>query len=465
MNLSTALLSIILIFPLCLAFLQNCFRTNSIIWRTVNALGPIIFFLLNCWLLIYIVQHDFVHYTADFWHFSSGIKLNFEANLLLTSFMVFVSFLWIMNSLYTIPYLDIKYSEKDSKRFFFYISLSIFAATLVTFADNLPLIFAGYEFLTFTTLPLVVYSGLREAKKSTHIYVDTLVCISLACLLPALIVLETHDYGNTLWQILLPFLIVYGLAKCALFPLHFWLPKAMVAPTPVSAMFHAVAVVKIGIICLLKFVFLNSDLTLNLHNSAYLLHYIAGFSAIYAGARAIQKDNLKAILAYSTITHLSYLIMTVGLFDREALPAIMFHIFAHGLAKLTLFMATGAISAKNRIYNVSEIHGIAHQMPLTMGCFIISALSIIGIPPFFGGISKFLLIMHNRGSFFGIGVLIVGTMLNVYYMSRIIFYSMERNAQIEGISEAPRGMLLPMLICTILTITFGVIGFWLFLYH
>lgn len=464
------LLTSILLFPLILAFVQILLPRNSIIWKIFNVGGSIAFLILNCLQLTQItnlIDHNVFEPSAPkillhVWEFMPGITMAFEANFLSVIFMIFVAFLWIMNSLYAFAYLEMKYPQKDSRDFFFFIALSIFATTIAAFSANLITMFLGYELLTLSTLPLIIYSGLSNAKKSANLYFTTLMFASIFFLLPTVIVLYSEN-PSTFWQTSLPFFAIFGVAKCALFPFHFWLPRAMVAPTPVSAMFHAVAVVKIGILCVLKIVFFHSNLHLNVQDSAYILHYIAGFSALYASVMAMRKVNLKEILAYSTITQLSYLIMTICLWDKQAVFAVMMHVVSHGFGKITLFMAAGAIAAKTQIYELSTIYGIGRKMPVTMLCFTLCSLSIIGIPPLAGGLSKFLLMMYNERSTFGIAVLIIGTVLNTYYLSRVVFYAWDRNAQIEGkIDEAPRLMVVPMLICTFITIVLGIFGFVLF---
>lgn len=457
-----SLLIFIVIFPLLLGFLQLFLPQNSKIWQICNVLGPIIFFAANCVQLYKLLYVDENPLNWQIFQLAPDINLSLQIDVLSAPFMVFVSFLWILNSIYALPYLRLKYEHKDNRNFFFWICTAIFATTLTAFSANVISMFFGYELLTLATLPLVIYSGLDNAKQSCNLYFNTLMFASIFFLFPAVLLL--HNWAEfqqieNFWQILLPFCIVFGVAKAALFPFHFWLPRAMVAPTPVSAMFHAVAVVKIGILCLLKMIYVFSDLHAKIHFSAHYLHYLAGFSALYCSVVALRQQNIKAILAYSTLAQLSYIIMTICLWQTTIIWPVMLHIVSHGIAKIALFFGAGAISAKTRVYELGEMFGMAHKMPITMTCFSLCTLSIIGIPPFFGAFSKFFLIQQNSTSIFGMCIFIIATVLNALYLGKILFYAWDRNVQIDHVDEAPTAMLIPMLLCTVLSIGLGIGGF------
>jgi multicomponent Na+:H+ antiporter subunit D len=222
---------------------------------------------------------------------------------------------------------------------------------------------------------------------------------------------------------LLLFLYVYGIGKAALMPIHRWLPAAMVAPTPVSALLHAVAVVKAGVFTVLKVIvyLFGSDF---LRESGYgdWLAYIAGATVLTASLIAMTKDNLKARLAYSTVSQLSYIILGAALFTPLGAIGGAMHIAMHALGKITLFFCAGAIYVASGKTKISDMHGIGRVMPFTLFAFFIGSLSVIGLPPMGGSWSKYFIAMGalESGQIVFVAVLMISSLLNIAYLLPIV---------------------------------------------
>jgi len=207
-------------------------------------------------------------------------------------------------------------------------------------------------------------------------------------------------------------------------PLHSWLPAAMVAPTPVSALLHAVAVVKAGVFTVVKvivYIFGYEYLASSLVNN--WLVYVAGFTILAASIVALRQDNLKRRLAYSTISQLSYVVMATAILAPLSVMGAVLHIAAHAIGKITLFFAAGSIYTAAHKTEISQLNGIGRKMPWTMGAFAIASLSMIGVPPTAGFLSKWYILMGaiQVEHVFAIGVIIISTLLNAGYFIPIIY--------------------------------------------
>jgi multicomponent Na+:H+ antiporter subunit D len=268
--------------------------------------------------------------------------------------------------------------------------------------------------------------------------------------------------GNVALSLLLA-LFAFGTAKAAIFPIHYWLPAAMVAPTPVSALLHAVAVVKAGVFTVLKIVVYVFGIdTLAAAGAAQWLVYLAGFTVVGASLVALRQDDLKRRLAYSTVSQLSYVVMGAAMATMTGVLGAGLQIAMHAAGKITLFFCAGAIAVASHKYKVSELAGIGRVMPVTMTAFLIGSLSIIGLPPFGGMWSKWWLIVAaaEQGSLFVIIVLIVSTLLNVAYLLSIVataFFVAPQGQSDHGptkIAEAPLACVIPLsltaLLCMVL---------------
>ena len=367
-----------------------------------------------------------------------NLSITFTVEPLGMLFGLVASGLWIVNSIYSIGYMR-ENNEKNQTRFYFFFAIALTGAIGVAFAGNMLTLFFSYEVLTLSTFPLVTHSGKPDAIKSGRTYLGILLSTSIGLQLLAIIWTWqttgtlTFEAGGILngkmsdgaVSILL-LLYVYGIGKAALMPVHRWLPAAMVAPTPVSALLHAVAVVKAGVFTVVKVIvyifgydFLSEAININ-----WLL-YIAGFTIIAASLVALRQDNLKRRLAYSTISQLSYVVMAAAILAPLSIMGAVLHIAAHAVGKITLFFAAGSIYTATHKTEISQLNGIGRKMPWTMGAFSVASLSMIGIPPTVGFISKWYILMGAIQSeqIFAISVIILSTLLNAGYFVPIIYCS------------------------------------------
>jgi multicomponent Na+:H+ antiporter subunit D len=364
-----------------------------------------------------------------------GLELRFTLEPLGMLFALIASGLWIVNSIYSIGYMRAK-KESNQTRFYVCFALAIFGAMGVALAGNMFTLFIFYEVLTITTYPLVTHAGTPEAMRSGRTYLGLLLGSSIGLQLAAIIgtwyltgTLDFRDGGVFAGHVqgpvigLLLFLYVYGIGKAALMPIHRWLPAAMVAPTPVSALLHAVAVVKAGVFTVLKVIvyLFGSDF---LRESGYgdWLAYIAGATVLTASLIAMTKDNLKARLAYSTVSQLSYIILGAALFTPLGAIGGAMHIAMHALGKITLFFCAGAIYVASGKTKISDMHGIGRVMPFTLFAFFIGSLSVIGLPPMGGSWSKYFIAMGalESGQIVFVAVLMISSLLNIAYLLPIV---------------------------------------------
>jgi multicomponent Na+:H+ antiporter subunit D len=364
-----------------------------------------------------------------------GAALTLAAEPLGCLFAVIASFLWLVTSLYSIGYMR-SHHERNQTRFYAFFAVAIAGAMGVAFAGNLVTLFVFYEALTLTTIPLVGHAGTAEARRGAGVYAGILLATSFALLLPAIVATGqaagTYDFrpGGILsgkvdgWTAaLLLALFVFGIAKAAVMPVHRWLPAAMVAPTPVSALLHAVAVVKAGVFAIVKIVLYVFGLDLLRETDATdWLVAVAAFTIIAASIVALRQDNLKRRLAYSTVSQLSYVVLGAALLAPQSVIGAGLHIAAHAFAKITLFFAAGAILVAANKTEVSQLDGIGRRMPWTMAAFAVAALSMIGVPPTGGFISKWFLLngAFEAGLPLVAAVIVLSTLLNAGYFLPII---------------------------------------------
>jgi len=365
-----------------------------------------------------------------------GLQIAFKVEPLGMLFALIASSLWIVNSLYSIGYMRGN-NEAHQTRFFVCFALAISATMGIAFSSNLFTLFIFYELLTLSTYPLVTHHGTDAAREGGRVYLGLLLSTSTVFLLPALVfiwyIAGTTDFtvggiladklGPTGLAVLLA-LCAFGIGKAALMPFHRWLPAAMVAPTPVSALLHAVAVVKAGVFSVVKVIVYVFGLdTLALAGAAHWLVAVAGFTIIAASVVALTADNLKRRLAYSTISQLSYVIMAAALLAPLSLIGAVLHIAAHAVGKITLFFAAGAIYTTAHKTEVSQLDGIGRRMPWTMGAFAIAALSMIGLPPAVGFISKWYILSGAMAAqhWFAVAVIALSTLLNAGYFLPIVY--------------------------------------------
>lgn len=400
-----------------------------------------------------------------------GIALHLAIEPLGMMFAVIASLLWLINTIYSIGYMRGN-NEQHQTRFYVCFAIAIGCTLGLAFSANLFTLFIFYEVLSISTYPLVAHKGNELAKKGARTYLAILMGSSIGFLLLAIIwtwslagtvdfraggILSEH-IGQPVIGILL-FLFIYGIGKAALMPLHRWLPAAMVAPTPVSALLHAVAVVKAGVFTVMKvIIYIFSPAVLSDSLAADWIMYLAGISIVLASTIALFQDNLKRRLAYSTISQLSYVTIAAILVAPFSLMAAALHIAAHAFGKITLFFAAGAIYTATHKTEISQLKGIGRQMPWTMGAFTIGALSMIGIPPAAGFLSKWYLLLGSfqAQEWFVFVVIIISTMLNAAYFLPILYTAFIEKADDQvsfaGIQEAPLAIVIALTTTALLTL-------------
>jgi multicomponent Na+:H+ antiporter subunit D len=379
-------------------------------------------------------------------------------------FALLASFLWIVTSIYSIGYMR-AHGEKHQTRFYICFAVAIASTMGIALAANMFTLFIFYEVLTLSTYPLVTHSGTPEARRAGRIYLGVLLGTSIGLQLVAVVwtwaLAGTLDFttGGILRDHASPLIIgvlfalyVFGIGKAAIMPFHRWLPAAMVAPTPVSALLHAVAVVKAGVFTILKvtvYIF-GIDLLADIGATRWIA-YVAAATIILASLVAMGKDNLKARLAYSTISQLSYVVLGAMLVNVWGIIGAGMHIVMHAFGKITLFFCAGAILVATHKTDVSQMRGLGRRMPITMAAFLIGALSIIGLPPLGGTWSKWYLVLGTleAGDMVLLGVLMVSTLLNIAYLLPIpvrAFFDGREDDAGEGIREAPAACVLALVI-------------------
>lgn len=397
-----------------------------------------------------------------------GLELAFRLEPLGMIFAGIASILWVANSLYAIGYMR-NNNEQHQTVFYACFPIALASAMGIAFSANLLTLFVFYEVLSFSTYPLVTHKRNRDAVKAGRTYLGILVGTSVGLLMIA--ILWTWHVAGTLeftqggilagkvegWTLgILLALFVYGIGKAALMPVHRWLPAAMVAPTPVSAVLHAVAVVKAGVFSVIKIMVYVFGLdTLSASEATQWLAYIAGFTIISASVVALMADNLKRRLAYSTISQLSYVVITTAVFAQVSVMAAALHIVAHAFGKITLFYAAGSIYTASHKTEISQLVGIGRKMPITMCAFTLGALSMIGLPPTVGFISKWYMLMGawQAEHVVVMVVIVMSTLLNAAYFLPIIYRAFAKPPTDDvQHGEAPRLMLLAMMFTAGMTV-------------
>jgi multicomponent Na+:H+ antiporter subunit D len=397
-----------------------------------------------------------------------GLSLRLEIEPLGMLFALVAGLLWLITSVYAIGYMR-GHHEQNQTRFYALFAIAIGSTMGVAFAGNLFTLFLWYEVLTISTYPLVAHAGTAEARRGARTYIMILLGTSIG--LQLLAILVTWSFTGTLdfrqggilagkvdpaWAGLLFALYIFGIGKAAVMPFHRWLPAAMVAPTPVSALLHAVAVVKAGVFTVLKvtiYVF-GTDFITESGASDWLV-WFAGATILLASLVAMTKDNLKARLAYSTVSQLSYIVLGALLATQASILGSVMHIAMHAFAKITLFFGAGAILVAAHKSEISDMAGLGRAMPVTFGAFFIGSLSIIGLPPFGGMWSKWYLGLGTieAGQWLLLVVLLVSSLLNIAYLLpvpiRAFFGKAKDGTTYTQIREAPASCLAAMIVTSL----------------
>ncbi len=407
-----------------------------------------------------------------------GVSITLRADAMSMVFAIVASSLWTIAVFYSMGYMR-GLKEHAQTRFNACFALAIFGAIGVAFSDNLFTMYLFYEIVSVCTYPLVAHHQDDEGYHGARKYIVYLTTTAKAFLLPAMILIYVltgtlnfapnastgifpPDVNKTL-VIMLYIFCLFGFAKNGIMPFHHWLPGAMVAPTPVSALLHAVAVVKVGVFCTARVMLYVFGVNLmNKFNLGIPTAYFVSFTILMASIIALSKDNLKARLAYSTVSQLSYIILGVALLTPAGIQGGLIHIVNHGFSKITLFFCAGAIYVASHKKNISEMEGLGKTMPFTFAAFAIASLSMIGAPGVAGFVTKWnLLVGSMQAHQIGIMlILIASTLLNVGYFAPVtykaFFGKRPEGEPYTGIKEAPLSMLIPILIACAISVILGI---------
>ena len=390
------------------------------------------------------------------WEIVDGIELAFRTDAAGMIFACVASGLWIVTSIYSIGYMR-GHHEKNQTGYFAAFALCLSSAIGISFAANLVTFFIFYEMLTVATYPLVAHYRDDKAKASGRKYLAyTLISGQLffAAIAAVYVIYGTCDFkaGGFIEpgsvsvgvMLLLFFLMIGGGAvKAGVMPLHGWLPSAMVAPTPVSALLHAVAVVKAGAFCVLRVVcYVFGPSTVSWCGADRILAWFAVATILLSSFIAMRKDNLKARLAFSTIGQLSYIVLGISVLAPYSIAGAMFHIVAHAFLKITLFMCAGAIFVTAHLSEISTMGGLAKRMPVTCTCFGLASLGIAGLPLLAGFVSKFNIIrgalLMGRPLF--AAVLVAAALLALSYLIPVVRIFFGKSGGAENVASGADGV-------------------------
>ena len=435
-------LNLVIILPLIAAaasFIRNA------LWSRIVILAASALLVVSNIALLYDWQDE----TLVLAEVLDGYKISLSPDPLSIIFALMVSILYFLTNLYSFAFLtgqDNSQLGKDlnPKIHFFFTPIAILATMCIGYSANLLSLFIFYEILTLSTYPLVIQSFSDHARKAGRFYLATLFGSSSVFLMFALIYLD-KNYGFSDFikggifgeqapakdAIILLICFIFGFSKTAIFPLYKWLPKAMVAPIPVSALLHAVAVVKAGIFSLIKvFVYLfGIDYLNNLHQnipwSIDWITYLACFTMLSAGFIACMQSNLKKILAYSTISQLSYMILMLSFTTYATFNIAFLQMLSHSISKITLFFSVGIIYMVLQKTEIDEMRGIARLLPIPVTLFVLASFSIIGLPPSIGWVMKSraleAIICDNFIGSFAKTCILISSAMACYYLLRPIY--------------------------------------------
>ncbi|MGH4138159.1 proton-conducting transporter membrane subunit [Clostridium sp.] len=455
-----------ILFPFILAIIMATIKLDEKKRNIFVCIGVILnlFFLVG---IFYMFGKSTVHILK----INEFLDIYFRIDKLSILFSLLVAILWIFTAFYAMEYMK---HEGKERRFYTFFLATLGVTMGIAFSGNLITLYAFYEFLTLSTFPLVIHTDSKQALKSGKKYLiysfvgATMVLLGMVLLfsvtkdttfnahgiLPALTDANRNRYIVSYIAMFLGFGV-----KAALVPFHSWLPAAMVAPTPVSALLHAVAVVKSGIFAIMRlsyFIF-GTEIIKALHVNIFLSILIV-ISILLGSFLALHQENLKKRLAYSTISQLGYVLLGVVLLNEDAFVGSLLHLINHAVNKIVLFFCVGAIMYTTGKTDINQIRGIGKQMPITMGCFGIAAISLIGIPPTNGFVSKWYLAQGGlkEGKMIFPAILLISALLTALYLLPIITEAFFKKGENTIVKEAPMKMLIPIVMITVIIVLLGI---------
>lgn len=434
-------------------------------WTIVAAL---IKFALVLSLVPLILDGKTVEYTLI--ELAPGLAIQLKVGPFGLIFALLSATLWICTSFYSIGYMR-GLKEHAQTRYFFCFAICLSAAIGIAFSGNLLTFFIFYEILTIATYPLVMHEETEEAFSGGRKYLVYTLPAGVVILFAIIMIYHmtgTLDFtpggflaghGSDPMMYFLFFLLIAAMGvKAGIMPFHEWLPASMVAPTPVSGLLHAVAVVKAGVFgCLMVILYVFGPTLLKELNLGLILAYVVSFTIIVSAMIAFTSDNFKQRIAFSTINNLAIIILGAALLTKDSITGGMLLLMNHGFMKITLFFVAGAVYVKTRKKNISQLDGLGRQMPLTFIAFAIASFGLAGIPPASGFISKWFLclgILEAEVLFF-LGILLVSSMLDIAFFAPVTYNAFFKKAQSDVLprfDEAPLTMLAPILITVSITV-------------
>lgn len=404
--------------------------------RSFFLIGTSIFFLCNILLLDYLFLTGI---ESSFTLFSfSKYSIAFKLEPLGMIFLNLLAVLWIAALLYTIKFLAIN-SITNSSRFLFFLNCCILSGCLIALSGNLFTMFVFYEILTMFTIPLIAHSPNKKTSVNLLKYLKILMMSALTLLLPAIVIIYSSTgsgdftqggfikgYFKDSYAIILLLMMIFGTAKSALFPFQGWLPSAMIASYPVSALLHAVVVVKTGLFCTFKIMMYVFGLKYlqELFMSYNWLILFPIITIIYSSWQVLRFNEIKTILAYSTINQLSIALLGAFLLSPKGMQGAVMHMISHSFTKICLFYAAGNIYTIKNSYTLTQLVGARDTLPKTSFVMLISGLSLIGIPPFGGFISKFYILMAaaSQDNYLVIATLLLSSIFTAVYVLKILIF-------------------------------------------
>lgn len=431
--------NLILVMPLIIGVLNLLtpfISKEDSVERSFFLLTISILFLLNVLVLDYLFLSG---YNFQLNLFAFGIySIDFGTEGLGLVFLTMLAVLWICALLYTIKFLRVN-NMHDSDRFLFFMNACIVVGSLIAMSANLFTMFCCYELLTLATIPLIIHFPNDSCFEGLKQYIKILMISSILLFLPAVLIIYSvvgrgdfilggfiGEYFNDFWAKLLFLLLIFGCAKAAIYPLHSWLPAAMVAPYPVSAILHAVVVVKTGLFCIYKIIIYVFGIGYlhSLFGSNNWILLLPVITILYSSFKAISCINIKMVLAYSTINQLSIALLSVFLFTPKGMIGAVLHMVSHSLTKICLFYTAGNMYSIKTAYRIDELTGLRRLMPKTSFLLLISVLSLVGVPPLAGFLSKWyiLLAAMEQSNLWVISVVIMSSIFSALYATKILIF-------------------------------------------
>ena len=415
--------------------------------------------------------------------FTEALRLELRLDGLSRVFAGMVSILWIFTTVYAFEYMK---HEGMEKKFFSFFLMSFGVVMGIAFAQNLFTLYMFYEYLTFATLPLVMHQMSKRSRYAGKVYLifsisgGAAVFVAMMFLMRCGVSLDFVKGGMLpemvgenavlLRTIFLVFLMGFGV-KAAIFPLFYWLPTASVAPTPVTALLHAVAVVKSGVFAIARAALYIFGVELLAGSFAQdVMIILASITIVFGSLMALRTPHLKRRLAYSTVSNLSYIILGIALMTDRAFSGAVLHMVFHGVIKITLFFCVGAILYRTGAEYLDQIHGYGKRMPVIMGCYAVCGLGLIGVPPFAAFTSKYLMATAaleggNPLGAVGIAALLISEVLTAIYIFQPVLaaYFPRKDKIIAGGRQGDPGrcMTVPIAILTVISVALALYPDWL----